>query len=134
MAVDDRLEEKPEHLLGHVEVGDDAVLEGPHGENAVGGPAQHALRFESDALDLASSLLDRDDRGLVQHDALALHVDQRIGGAEIHGNLICRAPGSDSEVRPAKRHVSSCRLYRKGDAGAREQIKVMKCVTSNKDE
>ena len=31
----------------------------------------------------AAFLADRDDRGLVEHDALAAHVDQRVGGAEV---------------------------------------------------
>ena len=86
--VDDRLEEVPQHLLGDVEVGDHAVLERPHREDAVGRAAQHPLGLESDALDLAGGLLDRHDRGLVQDDALALHVDEGVGRAEIHRDLV----------------------------------------------
>src|SRR5690348_8147484 len=79
VAVDDRLQEEPQHLLGHVEVGDHPVLERAYGEDAVGRAAEHALRFEPDAFDFPRGLLDRDDGGLVEHDALPLHVDQRIG-------------------------------------------------------
>ena len=99
--VDDRLEEIAEHLLGDVEVGDHAVLQRPHRENAVGRAPQHPLGLEPDALDLARGLFERDDRGLVQHDALALHVDQRVGRAQIHrdfigGNERTKAKGGES--------------------------------------
>ena len=53
--VDDRLEEVAEHLLGDVEVGDDAVLERTHREDAVGRAAEHPLGLEPDALDLAGA-------------------------------------------------------------------------------
>src|SRR6185437_12697032 len=72
--VDDGLEEVPQHLLGDVEVGDDAVLERPHGEDAVGGAAEHPFGLETDAFDLAGRALDRDHRGLVEDDALAFDV------------------------------------------------------------
>ena len=50
--------------------------------------AEHLLGREPDFLDhlLAvgpAFLADRDHRGLVQHDALAAHVDQGVGGAEV---------------------------------------------------
>ena len=49
---------------------------------------EHLLRGEADFLDHllavgAAFLADRDDRRLVQHDALAADVDQRVGGAEV---------------------------------------------------
>ena len=46
-------EEVAQHLLGDVEVGDDAVLERTHRDDAVGSAAQHPLGLEPDALDLA---------------------------------------------------------------------------------
>ena len=35
----------------------------------------------------AAFVADGDDRGLVEHDALAAHVDQRVGGAEVDGEV-----------------------------------------------
>jgi hypothetical protein len=87
-----------------VEIGDHAVLERPHREDTVRRAAQHALRLEPDALDLPGGFLDGHDGGLVEHDALTLHVDERVGGAEIDGDLVCRTPGTKLQVRPAKGH------------------------------
>src|SRR2546430_13833097 len=80
-----------------------SILEGPHGEDAVRRAAQHPLGLEPDAFDLPGRLLDGDDGGLVEHDALALHVDQRVGGAQIDGDLIRRTP-STKLPRPAYTH------------------------------
>src|SRR2546422_8215243 len=56
--------------------------------------SQHALCLEPDTLDLAGGFLDRDDRGLVQHDALALHVNQRseehTSELQSRLHLVCR--------------------------------------------
>jgi hypothetical protein len=35
----------------------------------------------------AAFVADGDDRGLVEHDALAAHVDQGVGGAEVDGEI-----------------------------------------------
>src|SRR5579859_689307 len=107
MTVDDGLEEETEHLLGDVEVGDDAVLQRTHRENAVGRAPEHALRFESDPLDLAGRFFDRDHRGLVQDDAFALHVYKRVRRAEIDGDLVRGAPGTKFQILPAKWHRQS---------------------------
>ena len=101
--VDDDLEEVAQHLLGDVEVGDDAVLHRPHGDDAVGRAAEHALGLEPDALDLARRLLDRDDRRLVEDDAFALHVDQRVGRAEVHRDLVRGKPGHQIQGRKLHR-------------------------------
>src|ERR1043166_3887303 len=109
--LDDRLEEVAQHLLGAVEVGDHAVLEGPDRDDAVRRAPQHALRLEPDPLDLAGAALDRHDRGLVQDDPLTLDVHQRIGGAEIDGNLV---RGDQVPELPGESHVCWCR----GEAAA----------------
>ena len=105
MTIDDRLEKKPQHFLGHVEVGDHAVLERTHGEDAIRRAAEHALRFESDAFDFARCFFDRDDGGLVEDDPFTADVDERIRGAKIYGDFVRRAPGTHFEIQPAWRHV-----------------------------
>src|SRR2546430_8046371 len=56
---------------------------------------------------LPRGFLDRHDGGLVQHDPLALHVNQGIGRAQIDGDLICRAPGTELPDRKSTRLNSS---------------------------
>src|SRR5687768_4224006 len=48
--VDDELQKIAQHLLGHVEVGDHAVLHRPDGDHSFRGAAEHPLRLESDPL------------------------------------------------------------------------------------
>ena len=83
----DLLDEVPEHLLGHLEVGDDAVLEGPDGLDVARRAAQHALGLDADRVHLAGALVDRDDRWLGEHDAATAHVDERVGRAEVDGHV-----------------------------------------------
>jgi hypothetical protein len=105
MAIDDRLEEEPQHLLSDVEVGDDAVLQRPHGEHAVRRASEHALGLEPDAFDFAGSFFDRDNGGFVEHDPFALDVDECVSGAKVYGDFIRRAPSTHFEIQPAWRHV-----------------------------
>jgi len=53
-------------------------------------PADHAARVGSDGLDLAGAVVDGDDGGLEDDDALAADEDKRVRGAEIDREL---APG-----------------------------------------
>ena len=81
------LDEVAEHLLGDVEVGDDAVLQRADGGDRAGRAAEHALGLDADGVDLARALVDRDDRRLGEDDAAAADVDERIGGAQVHGHV-----------------------------------------------
>ena len=87
------LDEVAEHLLGHVEVGDDAVLERADRGDRPGRASEHALRLDADRVHLARALVDRDDRRLGEHDAAATHVDERVGGAEIDRHVTAAEPG-----------------------------------------
>ena len=77
------LNEVIQHALGDFEVGDDAVLHGPDGDDIAGRTAEHFLRFFADRLDFAGGLVDRDDRGLVDDDPFALGKHERVSGSEI---------------------------------------------------
>jgi hypothetical protein len=88
----DHLDELLEHLLGDREVGDDAVLHGPDGFDVAGHLAQHGLGFGADGLDGllavgAAFMADGDDGRLVENDALAAHVDQRVRSAKVNGQV-----------------------------------------------
>jgi hypothetical protein len=86
--LDDERQEIAQHFFRHVEVGNDAVLHGTNGNHSFGCAAEHALGLEAHAFDLLRLAIQRDDRWLVKHDALALNVDQRVRSAEIYGNRV----------------------------------------------
>ena len=85
------LDEVAQHLLAHLEVGDHAVLERPDGLDVVGRAAHHPLGLEPDRDGTAVVDVDRHDRGLVEHDALAADVDQCVGGAEVDREVATQA-------------------------------------------
>src|SRR5699024_6097257 len=70
----DLLDEVAKHPLGDLEVGDDAVLEWADSSDVGRGAADHLLGLGPDGDDLARCRVDRDHRGLVQHDATPTHV------------------------------------------------------------
>ena len=91
------LDEVAEHLLGDVEVGDDAVLQRPDRGDVAGRAAEHALGLDADGVDLAGALVDGDHRRLGEHDAAAADVDERVGGAEVDGHVTAAEPSDGSE-------------------------------------
>ena len=93
----DLLDEVAEHLLGHVEVGDHAVLERPDRLDRARGAAEHPLRLHADRVDLAGARVDRDDARLGEHDAAAADVDERVGGAEVDGHVAAAEAGQVGE-------------------------------------
>src|SRR5436190_396155 len=99
--VDDELQEVAQHLLGHVEVGDHSVLHRPDGDDALRCATEHALRLEPDPLDLLALPIDRNDRRLVQDDALTLDVDQSVRGAEVDTDRVRGEQASRLEKGPA---------------------------------
>src|SRR6185312_5109162 len=93
----DLLDEVAEHLLGHVEVGDHAVLQRPNRLNRPGCAAEHALGLDPDSVNFAGARVDRDDARLGQNDAAAAHVDERVGGAEVDRHVAAAESGQVAE-------------------------------------
>ena len=81
------LDEVAQHLLGHVEVGDHAVLERPDRRDRAGRAPEHALRLDADGVHLTRALVDRHHRGLREHDPAASHVHERVGRAKVDGHV-----------------------------------------------
>ena len=96
-ALVDLLDEVAQHLLGHVEVGDHAVLERPDRRDRAGRAAEHALGLDPDRVHLAGARVDRDDAGLREHDAAPAHVDERVGRAEVDGHVAAAEPSHVAE-------------------------------------
>src|SRR5690606_788861 len=99
--LDDERQEVAQHLLGHVEVGNNAVLHWPNRDHTLGRAAQHTLRLQPNALDLLGLAIHRDNGRLVEHDSLAFYIDESIGSAEIYGDLSGGKQSPTLEERPA---------------------------------
>ena len=87
-----RLDEVAEHLLGDVEVGDHAVLQRADRLDVARGAADHALGLGADGQDRAGQRVDRDDGGLVEHDASSAYVDERVRGPEVDRHVATKEP------------------------------------------
>ncbi len=81
------VDEVAEHLLAHLEVGDDAVLQRPDGLDVARRAPDHALGLEADRHGAPVADVDRDDRRLVEHDAVTAHVHEGVGSAEVDGHV-----------------------------------------------
>ena len=91
------LDEVAQHLLGDVEVGDDAVLQRPDGRDRARRATEHPLGLDADGVDLAAARVDRDDRGLGQHDAAPTHVDEGVRRAQVDGHVTATEAGEVAE-------------------------------------
>ena len=109
LAVMRLLDEIVEHLLGDLEVGDDAILHGLDGHDVAGRAAQHLFGFLAHGLDFAGVLVDGDDGGLIDHDALAPCVHQRVGRPQVDGKIAGKNTEQRSQVVQARRRMESVR-------------------------
>ena len=81
-----------EHHLDGVEVGDDSVFEGAHGDDALGRLADHRLRFGAHAEGATGAGVNGDDARLGDDNALAAHVDEGVGGSEVDTKIATEHP------------------------------------------
>ena len=79
-------DEEPQHRLGDDVVGDHAVLHRSDGRDVAGRPPDHRARFLADGDDPVVVRYRHDGR-FGDHDALALDVDEDVGGAEVDADL-----------------------------------------------
>jgi len=79
-----------------------AVLHRADDGDAAGGLAKHVLGFLADGLDgllgaRAAFDANGDDRGFVKDDAAAAHIDERVGRAEVDGEIVGEILGEETE-------------------------------------
>ncbi len=79
-----------DHLLGHVDVGDDAVAQRADGLNGIWRLAHHHLRVVADRTHALFALdrFDRYDGRLVQHHAAVAYIDNGVRCAEIDRHVV----------------------------------------------
>ena len=97
-----RLDEVLQHLLGDGEIGDHAVLHRADGLDVARHPAEHLLGLQRPRPHhlLAAGttfLADRDDGRFIQHDAFAAHVDERVGSAQVDGQIAGEIAAQEAE-------------------------------------
>jgi hypothetical protein len=93
----DLLDEVTEHLLGHLEVGDHAVLEGTDRGDRAGRAPEHPLRLDADRVDLAAARVDRHHRGLRENDPTPPDIHQGVRGSEVDRHVAAAEPGQVAE-------------------------------------
>ena len=79
----DLVDEVLDHLLGHVEVADDAVAQRADRDDVGRRPADHPLGLRADRQDALGLGVDGHDGRLAHDDPAVAHVDQRVGGPEV---------------------------------------------------
>ena len=79
----DLLDEVPEHLLGHVEVRDHAVLERTDRLDRPGRASEHALGLDADRMHFPAARVDRHDARLREDDAPPADVHERVGRPQV---------------------------------------------------
>jgi hypothetical protein len=83
-------DEVAQHLLRRLEVCDHAVPERPRRPDVRRRAADHLARLSAHGLHLAGSLVDRDNRGLEQHDPFTAPENDCICRPQIDGELPIR--------------------------------------------
>ena len=90
--IDCATHEVREHLLGDVEVGNDAVTKRILSRDARGGATDHALRLCSNREDASAAFVDRDHRWFEHHDPSSPREHDRVCSAEIDCEIARWAP------------------------------------------
>ena len=91
MAAVGAADEGAEHLFRNVGVRDGAVFHRTQGVDDAWRAAEHALRFLADGDYFARLVVDGHDGRLVDYDAHAGDIDDRVGGAEVNADVACKS-------------------------------------------
>ena len=83
----DTLEQQSDHPLGDLEVGDRTATQRTDRDDVAGGATDHLPRLATRREHLAGLSVECDHRRLVQDDAAALHVDQRVRRSQVDGEV-----------------------------------------------
>jgi hypothetical protein len=81
------VDEVAQHLLADLEVGDHAVLQRPDGLDVRRRASDHPLGLCPHGQRATVLDVDGDHRRLVQHDAAAADVHQRVGGTQVDSHV-----------------------------------------------
>ena len=101
------LDEVIEHLLGDLEVRDDAVLHRTDGDDVARRAPEHLLGLRADGLDAVGDVVDGHDRRFANDDSLAPREDERVRRPQVHGQVVGedRKNGFESHETPLSREA-----------------------------
>ena len=77
-----------QHFDGHFVVRNNAVLQRTHGHHVAGGPVQHIPGGGADLKNFTGVSVHRHNRGLPDHQALAVGINQYIRCSQVHTQVI----------------------------------------------
>ena len=87
------VDEGRQHGLGHIVVGNNAVLQRMFGSKGIGSVVDHVLGLVANRQHAVGALLYGNHGRLVDNDALTSDSHQRIGGSEVDGHIGGHLPG-----------------------------------------
>ena len=103
LAVMRLLDEVVQHLLGLLEVGDDAILHRLDRDDVAGRAPKHLFGFLAHGFYFTCHSIDGDDRRLVHDDALTVRKDERV-----------RSPKIDRQIAGKEREDGAHITYARG--------------------
>jgi len=103
------MDEVLDHGIGDLEIGDHPVFHRPNGFQFIVGPAVHSLGLQTYGYRFPVSTVaiiigDRDDGWLVKDNPLIFDIDQRVGGAQVHGYIGYKIIGKIFKKIPNHEH------------------------------
>ena len=96
------LQDQSNHSLSGVEISNSSLAKGTNGNDVRRGPSYHLPCFTADGEDVTGSLVHRDNRRLVEHDAASTFVHQRVSGAQVDRKVTCQGKSSRYPVTPPR--------------------------------
>jgi hypothetical protein len=84
------VDEVLQHFLGNLEIGNDAVFQGPDGGNVAWRSTQHTFGVSPDRSDCFLAIVDADGNngGFIEHDATIADVNEGVGSSKIDRKII----------------------------------------------
>ena len=101
LAVVRLLNEVVQHFLGHFKVGDHTIFHGFDRDNVARSATQHLFGFFAHGFHFRGVLVDGHDRGLIHDDSFAARVHQRVGSAQVDGQIAGKNAEQGSQVMEA---------------------------------
>ena len=106
-------DEVGQHPFGDLEIGDDTVLQRTDGNDVGRGASHHVLGVPPHGFHLVRVFVDSHDGGLIDHNPLSLGKHQRVGRAQVNGEVAGKeVEGSSKDHSVASSSLALGRVHR----------------------